>query len=109
MSTNVYDLWEEYFDELEKSTMFKFKIGEKVEVKGSVLERVGKVIERHINGSGEREYVVEFGQFREEYFYEDDLKSHVKIPSMCECGASKTYGKNCTGLHHALWCKMRKD
>lgn len=107
--SSTYDLWEEYFEELEQSTMFKFKIGEKVEVKGSVLERVGKVLERYVNGSGNREYAVEFSYYNVEYFYEEDLKSHVRIPSACECGASKVYGKNCTGLHHAFWCRLRKD
>jgi len=109
MSTQ-WDLWEEYFEELEKTVnSFKFNVGEKVEVKGSVLERVGKIISRIKKEDDTIEYSVAFGIHRVEYFYEDDLKRHIGITTQCECGAAKTFGKSCIGVHHAFWCKMRTD
>lgn len=37
------------------------------------------------------------------------VNTSIGSGSSCECGASKTYGKNVTSLHHSFWCPMRKS
>jgi hypothetical protein len=47
----------------------------------------------------------------EDWFYLSDVNLHewnlVNV-GICECGAFKVFGENCSILEHALWCDVRK-
>ena len=88
--------------------MYKFKKGDKVQVKKSTLSRTGTVVDRYLSRTGLVEYAIDFGDWSFEYFYESDLDHHgANRTGKCECGAVKVYGAKTMRLHHAFWCPAR--
>ncbi len=84
----------------------RFKKGDLVKYKHTSYYGIGQVIEYlnfdFINLT--HEYRVKFkNETRDLYEFAMDFAD----PPKCECGATKTYGKNTAKLHHAFYCPAR--
>lgn len=109
-----YQDWKQEYDWEDFSMSSpKYKAGDKVRKKGAVVEQDAEIEEYVGTGiNGVHEYCIKFKNTGAYHYCSEPEIEKIRLydPNVkCECGAEVVYGRQCSRLHHALWCPKRGD